>query len=31
MSAADLFLADVQAYVDEYAFIFPKGPHRHAA
>ena len=25
MSAADLFLADVQAYVDEYAFIFPKG------
>ena len=25
MSAADLFLADVQAYVDQYAFIFPKG------
>lgn len=25
LSAADLFLADVQAYVDEYAFIFPKG------
>ena len=25
MSAADLFLADVQARVDEYAFIFPKG------
>lgn len=25
MSASDLFLADVQAYVDEYAFIFPKG------
>lgn len=25
LSAADLFLADVQAYVNEYAFIFPKG------
>jgi len=25
MSAADLFLAEVQAYVGEYAFIFPKG------
>jgi glucokinase len=25
MRAADLFLADVQRYVDEYAFIFPKG------
>ena len=25
MSARDLFLADVQAYVDEHAFIFPKG------
>lgn len=25
LSAADLFLADVQAYVDRYAFIFPKG------
>jgi glucokinase len=25
LSAADLFLADVQAYVDTYAFIFPKG------
>jgi glucokinase len=25
MAAADLFLADVQAYVDRYAFIFPKG------
>lgn len=24
MSAADLFLAEVQAYVGEYAFIFPK-------
>ncbi|HEY6057657.1 MAG TPA: ROK family protein [Candidatus Limnocylindrales bacterium] len=24
MAAADLFLADVQRYVDEYAFIFPK-------
>ena len=29
MSAADLFLADVQAHVDEYAFIFPRA-HRHA-
>jgi glucokinase len=25
MAASDLFLADVQAYVDRYAFIFPKG------
>lgn len=25
MAAADLFLADVQAYVDRHAFIFPKG------
>jgi predicted NBD/HSP70 family sugar kinase len=25
MAAADLFLGDVQAYVDRYAFIFPKG------
>jgi len=25
MAAADLFLPDVQAYVDRYAFIFPKG------
>jgi glucokinase len=25
MSAADLFLPQVQAYVDEHAFIFPKG------
>jgi hypothetical protein len=25
MSAGDVFLADVQAYVDRYAFIFPKG------
>jgi glucokinase len=25
MAAADLFLSDVQAYVDRHAFIFPKG------
>lgn len=25
LRAADLFLADVQAYVDKYSFIFPKG------
>ena len=25
MAASDLFLDDVQAYVDRYAFIFPKG------
>jgi glucokinase len=25
LSAADLFLADIQSYVDTYAFIFPKG------
>jgi glucokinase len=25
MAASDLFLGDVQAYVDEHAFIFPKG------
>jgi glucokinase len=25
MAAADLFMPDVQAYVDRYAFIFPKG------
>ena len=25
MAASDLFLADVQAYVDRHAFIFPKG------
>jgi glucokinase len=25
MAAADLFLGDVQAYVNRYAFIFPKG------
>ena len=25
MVASDLFLADVQAYVDQHAFIFPKG------
>ncbi len=25
MAAAELFLADVQAYVNRYAFIFPKG------
>jgi glucokinase len=27
MAAADLFLPDVEAYVDRYAFIFPKGRH----
>jgi glucokinase len=25
LAAADLFLADVQAYVDRHAFVFPKG------